>query len=185
MSMPSKAEIFKYWKDWLNESQSNWVDWGEPSCWACGKWWGTNYDLNKPNLSLDEICKNWNRVRELQRCHIIPRSLGGTDEPSNLFLMCKECHDHAPNTTSRKMFMKWVEKQNWWKRWQIKVEEEIETFDLNPNEYNEIIEILMSAEFKRWSRENTGLHWNQKGYGVKLTLSTLLVAAIEYRNKIK
>lgn len=54
----------------------------------------------------------WDKV-PLQRCHIIPKSLGGLDTADNLFLMCKECHDLAPNTVYRDIFLKWVGRQDW------------------------------------------------------------------------
>ena len=102
MSLPSKADIFEHWKEWLDQ---NGFDWGEPNCWACKRWWGTTYDIKKSNAPWGKIRAIWNKV-PLQRCHIIPRSLGGTDDPSNLFLMCRDCHDRAPNTPSREIFFK-------------------------------------------------------------------------------
>ena len=90
MTIPKKSEIFLHWKQWLHD---NGFDWGEPSCWACGKWWVTKYDITDPHVSDEELAKNYDRVKPLQRCHIVPRSLGGSDDVSNLFLMCKECHN--------------------------------------------------------------------------------------------
>jgi hypothetical protein len=51
MTMPNKGDIFEYWKDWLNE---NGFDWGEPSCWACHRWWDTKY--NNINCCKRSIC---------------------------------------------------------------------------------------------------------------------------------
>lgn len=68
------SEIISYWAKHADECGLN-VDWAEAEnhCWRCG------YERN------------------LERCHIIPDSLGGKDEPSNLVLLCKRCHAEDPN----------------------------------------------------------------------------------------
>lgn len=181
MTVPEKGDIFEYWMDWLIE---NGFDLGEPGCWACGNWWGTKYDNENINASLDDIKKLWNKVTQLQRCHIIPKSLGGTDEPSNLFLMCRECHDLAPNTTSREIFFKWVDAQNWFKRLEIQFKDELKTFNIKDIEMEDFTKILTSLEFKKWSKDKMGIHMNQAGYGPKLTKSTLIGAVVEYKKTI-
>ena len=35
--------------------------------------------------------------KRLQKCHIVARSLGGLDTPSNIVPLCSRCHDKAPN----------------------------------------------------------------------------------------
>jgi len=183
MSMPSKADIFEYWKDWLDERC---FDWGEPSCWACGRWWDTKYDVEDPNAPWEEIRKAWNKV-PLQRCHIIPKSLGGEDEPSNLFLMCKECHDRAPDTTSREAFFKWVENQNWTGRVFKSIEEEFKAFGFDektPKEIEELSDMLISKDFKEWARNKIGIHFSQSGSGSQITPSTIVALLWEYsKNK--
>jgi 5-methylcytosine-specific restriction endonuclease McrA len=74
----SPKEIVDYWKERQDECGLS-VDWGEAEerCWRCG------YKKN------------------LQRCHIIPDSLGGKDEPANLVLLCERCHIDAPNVESK------------------------------------------------------------------------------------
>ena len=54
-------------------------------CWRCG------YD-DKP----------------LERCHVIPHSLGGKDEPSNYRLLCGTCHLEAPNVADPKAMDNWI-----------------------------------------------------------------------------
>lgn len=58
-------EIVDYWSRYQDESGLT-VDWSEANylCWRCGQ------------------------KRNLQRCHIIPRSLNGLEDPSNLVLLC-------------------------------------------------------------------------------------------------
>jgi hypothetical protein len=45
-TLPSKAEIFDYWKDRFREIDI-FIDWGEPSCWACRYHYGTKCDIKK------------------------------------------------------------------------------------------------------------------------------------------
>ncbi|SHN87660.1 HNH endonuclease [Bradyrhizobium erythrophlei] len=107
---PSRAEIFSYWKDSFRDI-GIFIDWGEPSCWACGFHYGTKYDVKSADASWKTILGCWQKI-PLQRCHIVPRSLGGSDGPSNRFLMCRECHDLQPNTPFPDIFFEWVRAQS-------------------------------------------------------------------------
>ena len=91
--LPSKAEIFEYWKGRLRGLGCR-INWDEPGCWACGFRYGTRYDIKWSDARWDRVLRCWNNI-PLQRCHVVPRSLGGTNDVSNLFLMCRECHDLA------------------------------------------------------------------------------------------
>lgn len=78
-------EAVDYWKKYQDECGLS-VDWAEAEdhCWRCG-------------------CE-----RHLQRCHIIPRALGGKDEPSNIVLLCKRCHADGPNVTDPEVMWDWI-----------------------------------------------------------------------------
>lgn len=78
-------EIIDYWIRLEDECELN-FDWSEADivCWRCG-------------------CK-----RKLYRCHIIPDSLGGKDEPNNFVLLCAECHEEAPNVESSTFMWDWI-----------------------------------------------------------------------------
>lgn len=80
-----KEEIVDYWFSIIDESDLS-VDAAEANerCWRCG-------------------CK-----KSLQRCHIIPDSLGGKDEPSNLVLLCKRCHLENPNVSDPEIMWDWL-----------------------------------------------------------------------------
>lgn len=179
MGMPSKGRVFEHWKAWLDY---NMFDWGEPSCWACGKWCGEKYDVKSRNET--NFSALWNKV-PLQRCHIIPKALGGRDEPENLFLMCSECHDLAPDTTSRDAFLLWASKQNYSKRLSKQINEQIEFFDLQ-NDKKIISKIIKTKEFNDWMDINTTTHWFQvSGSGNKESLSTYFAAISEYIKRYK
>lgn len=79
------TEIVSYWTKHQDECGLS-VDWAEAEerCWRCG-------------------CK-----RNLERCHIIPDSLGGKDMPENLVLLCKRCHAEGPNVTDPEIMWDWI-----------------------------------------------------------------------------
>jgi hypothetical protein len=83
----SIPEIVAYWSDRENECDLS-VDWAEARerCWRCGY------------------------KRKLERCHIVPRSLGGPDGAENLVLLCFQCHREAPNVTDRSFMWLWLRK---------------------------------------------------------------------------
>lgn len=62
------------------------VDWAEAHerCWRCGY------------------------KSSLERCHIIPESLGGPNEASNLVLLCGRCHREAPNIRDSRIMWIWL-----------------------------------------------------------------------------
>ncbi len=78
-------EVVEYW--FLHQDECGLsVDWDEAEklCWRCAQ------------------------ERLLQRCHIIPRALGGSEEPSNLVLLCGQCHAEAPNVADPEFMWVWL-----------------------------------------------------------------------------
>lgn len=78
-------EIVQYWESIVYEGDlgTDWCD-AHTRCWRCGY-----------KSSLD-------------RCHIIPKSLGGSDGCDNLVLLCKSCHREAPNCPDSKYMWEWI-----------------------------------------------------------------------------
>lgn len=151
MAMPTKAQIFKHWMEWLDKRG---IDWGEPCCWECKRYFDAKYDLNKPSATREDIINNWDRV-PLQRCHIIARQFDGEDIPDNLFLMCKNCHDRAPNTKSREAFLEWVEKQDYTSLVQEDIMRELRTFEL-VDRVDDVNEMLADKELIKRFFSNSG-----------------------------
>lgn len=56
-------------------------------------------DLSVDASEAHERCWRCGYQTKLERCHIIPHSRGGADEPSNLVLLCKKCHLENPNVS--------------------------------------------------------------------------------------
>jgi hypothetical protein len=68
------------------------VDWGNwdseySRCWCCG------------------------HTGKLQKCHIIPKSLGGDDIASNFVPLCSQCHDEAPDVMDKVEMFRWIKDQ--------------------------------------------------------------------------
>jgi len=85
-------------------------DWGEPECWGCGKWLH-DYDYGYvSDHSLQQVYNHPSVKSQLEKAHIVPHAIGGTDVPSNMFLLCSECHRESPDTKYSKEFFKWVYK---------------------------------------------------------------------------
>lgn len=71
------------------------IDQGAAHCWACG------YAPRRGKAKY--TC----RYLALDRCHVKPLALGGTNDPSNLLMMCKECHGASPDSISDSIFWRW------------------------------------------------------------------------------
>lgn len=83
----TNQEIVKYWCTRKSESGLS-VDWydADVRCWKCAE------DVGE----------------RLQKCHIIPRALGGSDDASNLVLLCAGCHRLAPNIGNAEALWTWL-----------------------------------------------------------------------------
>ncbi len=83
--MASHKAIIAYWSQRKDEGELS-VDWADAHthCWRCGS------------------------KGKLTHCHIIPDSRGGTDEPSNLVLLCHLCHLEAPNVADPRFMWIWL-----------------------------------------------------------------------------
>ena len=93
----SKERRQKAWikKCWNHHSQyiseldvaPDWGDWDTDwnMCWCCG-----------------------HSTIHLQKCHLTPRSLGGSDDPSNIVPLCSLCHDKAPDVLDPQVMIDWI-----------------------------------------------------------------------------
>ena len=102
------TEINNYWLERFWRLEEDY-----PTCFVCGK---------------DE---------KLEKCHLIPKALGGNNDINNLVLLCNEHHKQAPNTSlSKEIMLKWIE-------------DEAETyshfFHMKKDDVNKIYESLMKV----------------------------------------
>ena len=180
--LPLKSQIFDYWKERL-PALGFFIDWGELGCWACGFHYGAKYDIKRADADWTEIFQCWDRI-PLQRCHIIPRSLGGTNDVANCFLMCRECHDQAPNTIVPEIFFEWARAQSWDARESAKIRAAFDAFGVDLAAQQDFDELIVSKEFGSWISAKFGLHRPQSNYAPvssRLTPATFVGLAVYYR----
>lgn len=88
--LPSRSVIVKAWNGLGLSIFPAWSD-AERLCWRCG---------DPPS-----VCGRAN----LDRAHLVPHALGGTDDPTNLVLLCEDCHHWGPNFIDRRFMIDHVE----------------------------------------------------------------------------
>ena len=129
----SHYKIYDFWKDKAITPKGNVINTRDshtlddkiavddpyvPRCWGCGqpvvrdsqldKWIDKTSGEGDENEQLKNLWNSKEVKHKFNRCHIVPGALGGKDEPSNLFLMCGECHHLSPDTIYVSSFFKWV-----------------------------------------------------------------------------
>lgn len=182
--LPTMSDILAYWgknQDDLYTKTGYLLDRGEPTCWACNDTFEGRFDQGNTRRA------RWENS-PLQRCHIVPDSLGGSNDPSNFVLMCRTCHDLSPDTTSPEILFAWMRSQS--KLWRIvdSLSKAFSDFGANLSEMNEsdmarLWQIARSAEFRAWSKGKLGLHWAQTdALDTAISPASLVGALLEYAN---
>lgn len=103
----SRSHIAYYWKNKSIKYFDYNMDWGEPSCWACGAF-VESLDIELKGLNEFEIFHVWENHNYLKKCHIVPRALGGCNCEANLILLCHRCHKASPDTRDPIHFVNWA-----------------------------------------------------------------------------
>lgn len=101
MTVPTKWQLAQHWAGSAErETYAPMLqDIGEPCCFACG-WYSERWDKATPKAS-------WERAT-LERAHIVPRSLGGADDASNVILLCNPCHQDSPDWRDPGEMARWI-----------------------------------------------------------------------------
>lgn len=73
------------------------------TCWACGTWSGRSDRSGRANKS-----------PKMTRSHVVARSRGGSDAPSNFFLLCDVCHAEQPDGMPRESQVEWLRRREDW-----------------------------------------------------------------------
>jgi HNH endonuclease len=184
--LPSKSQIFEYWKGRLR-GLGICIHWDRPACWACGFHYGTKYDFKRSHTRWSDVLNCWDEI-PLQRCHIVPRSLGGRSEVANLFLMCRECHDLTPNTNIPEIFFEWAGAQDSSAREDAIIRTALNSFGVDAAEAVDVCRLLASDDFRSWRSDKTGLHRPQSNYApihYRLTTSTMIGLAVYYQRVVR
>lgn len=86
--LPSLPTIVEYWTESAPEIFPNIAgargSWDDPFCFRCGWWPPSPEDFKGDRWS---IVNGW-----LERAHLLDKSAGGPNEPSNLVPLCPLCH---------------------------------------------------------------------------------------------
>ena len=162
--LPSHSKIAGYWESRVYEGDIgiDWADSPERRCWRCAY-----------------LCES-KTTNRIERCHIIPHSLKGSDEPCNLVLLCKHCHKEAPNINCKDAMWLWIKKTSvpFYNTWlEIRTnrdykeifgscfqEDIIKTCEkkLGGSSYGELksFKLVFEDEYKKNLKE-VSLHWGQ------------------------
>lgn len=138
------------------------VDWGEPSCWACGFYeFGTSESKN--------IFTRWNDAKFLEKCHIVPSCLGGDESPDNMFLMCGECHKESPDHADKDSFQQWLNyksKSSYFHEMHtMKIEKALNVYGINESDcLNFLDDKIIKDRFFEYMKENATVVPGQKNY---------------------
>jgi hypothetical protein len=95
----TKLSILKYWIEHADELGLEIVDFSNPNCFACGA---------IPAATMKTKNLEWTEKIRLQRAHIVPKSLGGSNDRENLLLLCDLCHKECPDINDRDLVLRWV-----------------------------------------------------------------------------
>lgn len=109
-AMPSHYDIALWWAENQDRDGRPFVlDLGEPACFGC-RWYPDDCEAS------DTVTFRaaWGKHAKLERAHLKPHSLGGTNDPSNIVLLCKTCHLDAPDWDDPAEMLAWVQRRRHW-----------------------------------------------------------------------
>ena len=159
--MTKKGEMSD--RSWIAVSRAYWIqridecdmgcDWDEAHkrCWRCGM------------------------KRALQKCHIIPKSLGGKSSGENLIPLCSECHDEAPDVLDSTAMWSWIKRTHSTFHGTLKADRAIKlALELGANP-----ELFDSERLRELLRTSSGVHFGQNGQGAYTKIETMAWAIVE------
>ncbi|MCD2099630.1 HNH endonuclease signature motif containing protein [Rhodococcus qingshengii] len=104
-AMPDPYLVAEYWFEHQSDDSTFVLDLGSPACMACG--W-TPYLTAIEDTAVTARAR-WSETNsKLQRCHIVPHALGGSEDVSNLVMLCKKCHGESPDVSDPEFMIEWV-----------------------------------------------------------------------------
>ncbi|WP_206854673.1 HNH endonuclease [Candidatus Enterococcus mangumiae] len=147
-------------------------------------------DLSVDFSEAHERCWRCGYQKKLERCHIIPHSLGGKDIPSNYVLLCKRCHIDNPNVSDPEIMWDWLKAykadfyDTFWafqgmieykKIYGISFQQEL----INRNIEDRIVADIFKDQFK-----NASIHFGNPEFNVATIAGILKMFLKEYDRQI-
>jgi hypothetical protein len=102
--------------------------------------------------------------------------------------MCRECHDHAPNTPFPEIFFEWARAQSHFKRENEKLLTAMAWFGLNKSDMADVVRVMRSEPFKEWALGKLGIHRPQSNYATtssRLTSATMVGLVVHYMRNVE
>ena len=98
--MLNREKIFEYWKDdpRIKKKGVN----SPNECMACGQWWEYEEDEEGNFKHIGAF--------EIQKAHIIPKQMNGSDKKENLHNLCVICHRDSEGLSGW-MYWQWLERR--------------------------------------------------------------------------
>lgn len=140
------ANCVAIWSKTIDEMDIgvDWCDAGE-RCWRCG-------------------CN-----RKLQKCHIVAKQFGGSDDPANIVPLCAECHDEAPDVTDPSEIWRWIKETKPTYYGTLKLER---AFAICKSRGVDLSR-FDNGKFQAAMDANVGLHLMQNGTGCRIKASSI------------
>ncbi len=87
-----------------------------PSAKRVAEWWVAHGDIDLPDEPLRTCwaCGGRGSSPSLQRCHVVAVADGGSDHPSNIWLMCPPCHRAQPDGAPESVQRTWLATAERW-----------------------------------------------------------------------
>lgn len=116
-----------------------------PCCFACGR----EFDVNS--------------LGSLQKAHIIPHSMGGSEEPDNMLLLCPVCHRNSPDTTTKESMISWLYKERKQPPIQIRKAKQVvdilvNDYGFNDDDFAIISDYILTDECRQYLHSHIGFH---------------------------
>ena len=126
-----------------------------PECFACGQ---PMRSRSKVKDRVKEWRDVWNKT-SLERAHIIPHSKGGESTPSNLVLLCKDCHKENPDGISEEFFWRWLCTRPHYTQKRLSIIRQIPLSATQMNDLEEVMDEMHNGQLqdlikKSWEKVN-------------------------------
>lgn len=171
--MPSRQKIAFYWRDTSWDYFGYSMEWQEPFCWACGTFDGS-LDMDQSGQKGIAVFRVWENHGYLQRCHVVPKSLGGCNCEANLVLLCARCHRESPDTKDPIHFQNWVRNKKKMFHQEIQNTMTLLGYTAEATDWK----LLISEQFKNYYLENSVV------VGGCISISTFIASFMEFKAEI-